>query len=106
MKTNNFDRVGDWEKFSLQMTKYLQRPVKKYSGQQQFNDLLHYTGLRVMLWNILKYASRLWLGSGKINDLEKIAHYAQMAWTLKEQKKLMPPFVKKDTDEEYVLIRK
>lgn len=103
-KTNNFDRLADWEKFSQYMSEtYLARPIKKYSGAQQMNDFLHYTGLRVMIWNILKYALCLWLGSGKQNDFEKIAHYAQMAYTLKERKKLAPPFVNPDSDEEYVL---
>jgi len=103
-KTNNFDRLGDWEKFSKYMSEaYLSGPIKKYSGAHRMNDFLHYTGLRVMIWNILKYALRLWLGRGKIHDFEKIAHYAQMAYTLKEQKELTPPFVNVDSDEEYIL---
>ena len=37
----------------------------------------------ICIWCIIKYSLRLWNGKGKDRDLEKIAHYAQMAWTMK-----------------------
>lgn len=79
-KINNFDRIGDWKKFAKAMEAYIETPQKKYGTEMKFNDLCHYTGLRIMLWNILKYALRLWSGAGKEHDFEKIAHYAQMSW--------------------------
>ena len=89
-----FDRLKDWYAFHGHMDVYLEAPIKKYGAEQQMNDFLHYTDLRTMFWNILKYALRLWLGHGKEHDLEKIAHYAQMAWTLKEYKQIDAPFIK------------
>ncbi len=41
---------------------------------------------RICVWNILRYATRLWNGHAKDHDLEKIAHYAELAWTLSEGK--------------------
>ncbi len=102
---NKFDRIGDWDKFSKYMKEeYLGRPVKKYSGDQGMNDLLHYTGLRIFLWNLLKYSLRLWYGVGKKHDFEKLAHYSQMAWTLKERQKRKAPFFKEDIDEDYMVL--
>ncbi len=37
---------------------------------------------KVCVWNILKYALRLWNGHAKDPDFEKMAHYCEMAWTL------------------------
>lgn len=88
------------------MEKYIEVPQKKYGSEFKFNDFCHYTGLRIMLWNILKYALRLWTGAGKEHDFEKIAHYAQMAYTLKNQQNRTPPFFKEDTEGDYVVIRK
>jgi hypothetical protein len=34
----------------------------------------------------LRYSLRNWNGKGKEYDLEKIAHYAEMAWTMSERK--------------------
>jgi hypothetical protein len=101
---NNFDRIGDWKRFSKRMEEYIASgPQKKYGSKMQFNDLCHYTGLRVMVWNILKYALRLWTVSGKVNDFEKAAHYSQMAWTLKERQERKPPFFKEDIEGDYVV---
>ena len=36
----------------------------------------------VCVWNILKYSLRIWNGKMKEYDLEKVAHYAELAWTL------------------------
>lgn len=105
--TNNFDRIGDWKKFSSHMADtYLGPVVKKYGKSGQFNDLLHYTGLRVIVWNLLKYSLRLWNGSGKQNDFEKITHYAQMGWTLKEQLGRTAPFFPvEDPHQEFFILR-
>jgi hypothetical protein len=100
-----FDRIGDWQAFSKRMEEYLLVPIKKYGGKTRFNDFLFYTGLRVMSWNILKYALRIWLGAGKRNDFEKIAHYAQMAWTVKEEEGREAPFFDEDPKQEREFIR-
>lgn len=100
---NNFDRIGDWEKFNDAMKKYIERPQKKYGTEFKFNDFLHYTGLRIMTWNILKYALRLWSGCGKEHDFEKIAHYAQMCYTLKTRQGRQAPFFKEDVEGDYVV---
>lgn len=100
---NRFDRIGDWQKFGDIMEKYIEGPQKKYGSAMKFNDLCHYTGLRIMLWNILKYALRLWNGSGKEHDFEKIAHYAQMAHTLKSRQGRVAPFFKEDIEGDYVV---
>lgn len=99
-----FDRIANWKEFSDYMeNEYLSEPIKKYSGAQGMNDLCFYTGLRIMLWNVLKYALRLWNGSGKKNDFEKIAHYIQMAWTLKQRQGRKSPFFKEDIEGDYVI---
>ena len=101
---NKFDRIGDWKKFSKRMEEYITAgPQEKYGSKLKFNDLSHYTGLRVMVWNMLKYALRLWNCSGKVNDFEKAAHYSQMAWTLKERQGRKLPFFKEDTEGDYVI---
>jgi len=98
-----FDRIDDWKKFSKKMEEYIEVPQKKYGSELKFNDLCTYTGLRVMLWNILKYTLRLWSGYGKEHDFEKIAHYAQMAYTLKERQGRVAPFFKKNIEGDYVV---
>jgi hypothetical protein len=95
-----FDRLGDWRKFSQRMEEYLQGPISKYGGKRKFNDLLHYTGLRVMCWNLLKYSLRIWLGQGKRHDFEKLAHYAQMAWTRARAEGRQAPFFVEDEVQE------
>jgi hypothetical protein len=100
---NKFDRLGDWKSFSKKMEAYIEVPQKKYGTELKFNDLCHYTGLRIMLWNILKYALRLWSGCGKEHDFEKIAHYAQMGHQITMDKKLKPPFFNPDSNEEYII---
>ena len=102
---NNFDRVGDWKKFSEYMEAYISGPASKYGGEAKILDLCHFTGLVVMVWNILKYAWRLWTRSGKEHDFEKIAHYSQMAWTLKEQLELKPPFLPEEEQGQFYIFR-
>jgi len=81
---SNIDRVGDWDKFSKMMHDYIEKfTVGKYGQSKKF-DLMSITEPRVCLWNIIKYSLRCWYDSGKINDLHKIAHYAQMAYTLSD----------------------
>jgi hypothetical protein len=39
------------------------------------------TKLGVCISKVLRFSSRNWNGKGKENDLVKIAHYAELAWT-------------------------
>ncbi len=80
----NLQRVEDWKKFSVQMEEYIrEKTVGKYSmGQGSDFDLMSISDQKICVWNILKYALRNLNGKGKAHDLEKIVHYAQMAWTL------------------------
>lgn len=39
---------------------------------------------KICVWNILRYSLRMWNGKGKEHDLEKVAHYAELAWTLSD----------------------
>ena len=77
------DRIGDWKSFSEYMADlYLREPEAKYGGKDKAPDLMTYTDRRICIWNILKYVLRQWNGQGKKKDLEKIAHYAQIAWVM------------------------
>ena len=81
------DRVEDWKRFSEHMAKYIQdRTVEKYgiqdSDSREF-DLMSITqNPLICAWHILKYSLRIWNGKMKEHDLEKIAHYAELAWKL------------------------
>ena len=33
-------------------------------------------------WQILKYALRIWNNKMKDHDIEKIAHYAELSWSM------------------------
>ena len=78
-----FDRVGDWDNFAKIMHDYIAGfTVSKYGDDEDGFDLMVITEPRICVWNILKYALRMWKGKGKIHDLHKIAHYAQLAFTL------------------------
>jgi hypothetical protein len=89
--TNN-DRVENWKKFSKHMEGYIQKQtVQKYGFGDSFReekvfDLMSITKPIVCVWNILRYSLRLWNGMGKEYDLEKIAHYAELAWTMEGKK--------------------
>ena len=80
------DRVGNWDKWAKVMHDYIAEfTVSKYGGGGKTEDdfdLMSITEPRICIWNILKYSLRLWKGKGKIHDLHKICHYAEMAWTL------------------------
>ena len=83
---DHVDRVEEWKRFSEHMEKYIrEQTVTKYgmgnSGSGSF-DLMTITRPEVCVWNILRYSLRNWNGKGKEHDLEKIAHYAELAWTL------------------------
>lgn len=101
---NEFDRLRDWKLFSKEMEEYLESgPKEKWGSKLKFNDLCHYTGLRIMVWNMLKYSLRLWNCFGKRHDFEKVAHFSQMAWTLKEKQGRKAPFFKEDIEGDYVI---
>ena len=79
------DRVDNWKRFSRHMEQYIfEKTVAKYtSGDEEGTDLMAITqSPMVCVWNILKYAWRIWQNRMKENDLEKIAHYAEMAYNL------------------------
>jgi len=82
-ETGPVDRVGDWDKFAQEMHDYIGKfTVSKYGGSDKPTfDLMVVTESRECIWNILKYALRLWNGKGKKYDWYKIAHYCQMGWT-------------------------
>jgi hypothetical protein len=85
------DRVENWRRFSQHMEEYIGGwTVEKYSVPGSMGcDLISMTNdWKVCVWNILKYAMRLWNGHAKDHDLQKIAHYAEMAWTLSEGKRV------------------
>lgn len=85
LKTSKVDRVGNWDKWATIMHDYIEKfTVSKYGAGEDNDDfdLMTITEPRICIWNILKYALRLWKNKGKINDLHKICHYAEMAWTL------------------------
>jgi len=56
------DRVADWKRFSQAMEEYIRDHTL------------------ICVWHILKYSLRIWNNKGKDKDIEKIAHYACLAW--------------------------
>jgi len=82
------DRVENWKKFSEHMEKYIQeQTVEKYGFEKSDSesgafDLMSITKPLVCIWNCLKYSLRIWNGKMKEHDIEKIAHYAELAWTM------------------------
>jgi len=61
--------------------------LAKYGVENSGNsvDLMAITGdPKICVWNILRYSLRMWNGKGKEHDLEKVAHYAELAWTLSD----------------------
>jgi hypothetical protein len=86
------DQVANWEKFTAHMEKYIQeRTVEKYgvknSGEAAGFDLMSITrNPLICIWNILKYSLRIYNGKQKTHDIEKIAHYAELAWTISNGK--------------------
>ena len=82
------DRVENLKKFAEYMEKYIQeRTVEKYgvknSGEAAGFDLISITrNPLICIWNILRYSLWIWNGKQKDHELEKIAHYAESAWTM------------------------
>ena len=86
------DRVANWEKFSEHMKEYIRdRTVEKYGVKNSVEsgnfDLMSITrNPLICIWNILRYSLRIWNGKQKPHDIEKIAHYAELAWTMSNGK--------------------
>ena len=86
------DRVENWKKFAEHMEKYIKdRTVEKYgvknSGETSNFDLISITrNPLICVWNILRYSLRIWNGKEKTHDIEKIAHYAELSWTMSDGK--------------------
>jgi hypothetical protein len=80
------DRVTEWQEFSKRMEEYIENTtVEKYTKDGV--DLMDLTGTSaICIWNIIRYAWRIWNNNMKLYDIEKIAHYAAMAWKLSEGK--------------------
>jgi hypothetical protein len=52
----------------------------------------------IPIFNILKYALRIWNNAMKPHDLEKISHYAEIAWTISGGELIRPNHsMKEDT---------
>lgn len=93
------DRIADWNEFADYMAnEYLSRTKEKYETKPNAPDLMAFTDKVICVWNILKYALRVWNNRAKEHDFEKICHYAQMAWTMNNKPKVsykiletMPP---------------
>lgn len=81
------NRLQNWQTFSQHMDKYIsEQTIEKYSTDASGEtDLMAITNSPIVcVWNILKYALRIWKGRMKRHDIEKIVHYAEMAWTMAE----------------------
>jgi hypothetical protein len=85
------NRIDNWRKFSAHMETYIRvRTIEKYKMDETGDgfDLMSISKPEICVWNILRYALRIWNGKQKEHDLEKIAHYAELAWTLPDGKKV------------------
>jgi len=86
------DRVENWKRFAGHMETYIRdRTVEKYSvknsGQAAGFDLMSITrNPLTCVWNIFRHSLRIWNGKQKPHDIEKIAHYAELAWTMSDEK--------------------
>ena len=78
------DRVENWKKFSEHMEEYIRdHTIEKYTMEKIDGlDLMSISKPIICIWNILRYAVRIWNNRMKEQDIEKIAHYAELAWTL------------------------
>ncbi len=65
-----------------------EQTVEKYGIENSGGfDLMSITKKPIIcVWHILKYSLRIWNGKMKDHDLEKIAHYAELAWTMSDGK--------------------
>jgi len=87
VKIMKVDRVENWRKFSAHMEAYIkEQTVEKYKMDQSGAsfDLMSISKPIICVWNILRYALRMWNGKQKTHDIEKIAHYAEMSWTMND----------------------
>ena len=78
-------RIWNGKKKEHDMEKYIkEKTVEKYKMDETGGgfDLMSISKPEICVWNILRYALRMWNGKKKEHDLEKIAHYAEMAWTM------------------------
>ena len=86
----DIDRVEEWKKIAQHMENYIkEQTLAKYGVENSGNsvDLMAITqDPRICVWNVLRYSLRMWNGKMKQHDLEKVAHYAELAWTFYEQK--------------------
>ena len=85
------DRVENWRKFSEHMENYIQdNTIEKYGIDNLDSggfDLMSITrSPLICVWHVLKYSLRIWNNKMKDRDIEKIAHYAVLAWTLSNGK--------------------
>jgi hypothetical protein len=66
------------------MEQYIaEQTIEKYQVDEKKGlDLMSLSNSEICVWNILRYALRMWKGKGKRHDVEKVAHYAEMSWTL------------------------
>jgi hypothetical protein len=79
------DRIENWDRFARHMRKYIsEQTIAKYSADKSTHfDLMSFTkNPMIAVWNILKYTFRIWNSRMKERDLEKIVHYAEIAWTM------------------------
>jgi hypothetical protein len=98
-KNMDIDRVENWKRFSEHMEEYIrERTIKKYEIDATGGfDLMSITRSPIIcVWHILKYSLRMWNNKGKDHDLEKMAHYAEMAWTMADGKGVVSEVVKVD----------
>ncbi|MCX5905370.1 MAG: hypothetical protein NTV89_18305 [Proteobacteria bacterium] len=83
------DQIANWQIFAKHMEEYIRKhTVEKYTADGNAGyDLMALTNSPLIcIWNVLKYAFRIWKNRMKPHDLEKIVHYAEMAWTMAEGK--------------------
>ena len=83
----SIDRVAEWKKFSSHMEKYIQeKTISKYGFDKDDSnglDLMEITkNPLICVWAILKYSLRIWNNKMKNHDIEKIAHYAELSWSM------------------------
>jgi hypothetical protein len=83
------DRVENWKRFSEHMEEYIRdRTVEKYGfgdageGEKGAFDLMSITKPTCVSGIFCGIRSGTGMEKGKEHDLEKIAHYAELAWTM------------------------
>ncbi len=77
-------RTLEWREFSKHMEEYIQNHTLDKYGFPSHIDLMEISKTLPMVnvWNVLKYALRIWNCHGKEFDVEKAGHYIQRFWTL------------------------